>query len=255
MKEKVPGVPKAQKEAFEKGLLTFTDELPDTAKEVMKNMLPPKVREDVLFSFISFNYTMVLDDFVQEASEVPLARWVRGMTYYARVRLPVLHVHGSIGDMPLMGVNDLQQIHNPVLRDNADVQRCMVKPIASASVGTLVQQRAKEWIKESKIICLWGLSLGETDAHWWKEIMDWMARDKTHQLIVFWYTGGKVTKRLHTQVLRAHEKIYERLFEYSSYTEEEREDAKKRIHIVFDTQKVLRVSLLNKEKELVSVDP
>ncbi|PWM58693.1 MAG: hypothetical protein DBX91_09090 [Subdoligranulum variabile] len=255
MKEKVQSVSEGQKAAFSKGLLTFTDELPDTSKENMKSMLPPKIKEDVWFGFVSFNYTSVLDKFVQEASEIPLARWTSGATYYARVHLPVLHVHGSVDNMPLMGVNDLTQIHNSILRDNAEVQQCMVKPIASAAVGTLVQQRAKEWIRESKIICLWGLSLGETDAHWWEEIMEWLVRDKSHQLIVFWHTGETMTRRLHTKFLKAHEKIYGKLFRYSSYANEDIEEAKKQIHIVFDTQKVLRVSLPDKEKELMGVNP
>lgn len=250
MEGKARDIPPKQGEMFSRGLLSFADELSDASREAIKNMLPPHINEDVWISFISFNYTNVLDKFVQAISNVPLIRWTRGSAYYARVYFPVLHIHGSIDNMPLMGVNDKDQICSDLLKENINLQRCLVKPIASAAVGNLVQQRAKEQIEKSKIICLWGLSIGETDAQWWEEIMNWLSKDKTHQLIIFWYTGGKLTKRLHTKVLRAQEKIYNKLFDYSSYTTDDMEKAKKRIHIVFDTQKVLRVSLPDKEKEL-----
>lgn len=251
MECKVRDLSSQQIESFSRGLLYFTSELSEASKEATKGMLPPQINQDVWFNFISFNYTDVLDKFVQAVSNTPLTRWSKGVTtYYVKVFFPVLHIHGSIDNMPLMGVNNKDQIRSDLLKENVDLQRCLVKPIASAAVGNLVQKKAKNWIQESNIICLWGLSIGETDAQWWEEIMSWLLKDKTNQLIVFWYTGGKLTKRLHTKVLRTQEKIYNKLFMHSSYTNDDMEEAKKRIHIVFDTQKVLRVYLHDKEKEL-----
>lgn len=135
------------------------------------------------------------------------------------------------------------------------IQKVRLVPIAKGlspdrSGISFFSPQAKEQIQKSHIICLWGLSIGETGAQWWEEIMNWLSQEKKHQRIIFWYTGGKLTKRFHTKVLMAQEKIYNKLFDYSSYSTDDMEKAKKRIHIVFGTQKVLRVSLPNKEREL-----
>lgn len=248
---KVKNIASAQKEAFSRGLLKFPDELPDVPREMINQLLPPQIKEDIWYRFISFNYTAVLDEFVKATSTISLTHWTKGATYYAKVDPNVLHIHGSIDDMPLMGVNDKEQIKNDELREDIDLQQYLVKPVASSALGELVQQKAKEWIQKSNIICLWGLSIGETDSQWWKEIMGWLSKDKAHQLVVFWYTGGKVTKRLHTKILKERKKVLGKLFSYSTYTSQEIEELQKRINVVIDTQKVLRVTLSNKEKELV----
>lgn len=247
IENKVQDISSSQKDTFAKSILSFTDELPDASKVAMSSILPGKISENVWFRFISFNYTHILDKFVEAVASTPLITWSSKFSYAAQADPRVLHIHGSINDLPLMGVNDVGQIENSNLQRDNELQQCIIKPLASSVLGETVQAQAKQRIKQSTIICLWGLSIGDTDAQWWEEIMDWLSKDKAKQLIVFWYTGGKVTKRLHTKILKARQEIYKKLFDYSSFTREEMEEAKKRIHIVFDTQKVLRVSLPEKE--------
>lgn len=247
IENKVQDISSSQKDAFAKSILDFTDEVPEASKVVMSPMLPGIIQENVRFHFISFNYTRVLDNFVEAVASAPLTTWTVGVGCTAKADPKILHIHGSINDLPLMGVNDVGQIKNSILQNNIDLQQCIIKPLASSVLGETVQSQAKQLIKKSTIICLWGLSIGDTDAQWWEEIMDWLSKGKEKQLIVFWYTGGKVTKRLHTKILKARQEIYKKFFDYSSFTREEMEEAKKRIHIVFDTQKVLRVNLLEKE--------
>lgn len=236
-----------EKTSFCKGLLQISDELTEAEKENISHMLPGRANQGVRYQFISFNYTSVLDGFAKAASSQELTAWINGGTRYsAQVNPNVLHVHGKLDNNPLMGVGDKLQIENKDLREA--LQEYFIKPMASAAVGDLSQEKPKTLISESNIICLWGLSLGKTDSQWWEAVMEWLGKKESNRLIVYWFTGGKVTKRLHTTLLREKEKICDELFRYSALTTEQMNEIRKRIFIVFDTQKVLRISLQKNAK-------
>ena len=77
--------------------------------------------------------------------------------------------------------------------------RCKHRGIYPPSIKALYQDVKDEtinYIKKSTIICLYGVSLGETDKDWWQLLGDWLQNDKKHLLIVFWYVPkGKETKK------------------------------------------------------------
>ena len=55
--------------------------------------------------------------------------------------------------------------------------------------GTLVDEEATSIINQSKIICIYGMSLGETDKKWWKLIGQWIRRLE-HYLIIYYYDNN-----------------------------------------------------------------
>lgn len=237
-----------QSAAFGKGLMQISEELTEAESAAISHMLPKKANENVRYQFISFNYTSILDAFVNAVSKQELATWSNAnFNRIARVNGKVQHVHGQLNNNPLMGVGNKFQIANKELIE--DLQQLFIKPVASEAVGELSYANARKMIDESNIVCLWGLSIGETDAQWWEAVMDWVGKSDYNHLIIFWYTKGKVTKRLHTQLLREKEKVCEKILGYSSYTNDQLRQIRKRIYVVFDAKNVLRVSL-QKKREL-----
>lgn len=114
IENKVQDISSSQKDTFAKSILSFTDELPDASKVAMSSILPGKISENVWFRFISFNYTHILDKFVEAVASTPLITWSSKFSYAAQADPRVLHIHGSINDLPLMGVNDVGQIENSI---------------------------------------------------------------------------------------------------------------------------------------------
>lgn len=251
MRQVSSSISSEEKTRFCKGLLQISEELTEAEKEDITHILPGRANQGVKYQFISFNYTTILDGFVKTASSQEITSWINGSTRYsAKVNPNVLHVHGQLNNNPLMGVGNKLQIENKGLREA--LQEYLIKPMASAALGDLSQEKAKKFISQSNIICLWGLSLGKTDSQWWEAIMEWLGQNESNRLIVYWFTGGKVTKMLHTKLLREKEKICDRLFGYSALTTEQMNEMRKRIFIVFDTQKVLRISLQKNSKLAVA---
>lgn len=247
MRQVSTAISSEEKNKFCKSLLEISDELADAESADISKMLPGRANQDVRYQFISFNYTSILDNFVKAASSQSLASWsIAGKGYSAKVAPKVLHVHGQLNNNPLMGVGHKLQIANQNLREA--FQQNLLKSMAAEALGDLSQEKAKKCIHESDIVCLWGLSLGETDSQWWETIMEWLGEKESNRLIIYWYTGGEVTRRLHTQFLREKEKLCNKLFGYSCFTNEQMHEMRKRIYIVFDTKRMLRISLPKNRK-------
>ena len=53
--------------------------------------------------------------------------------------------------------------------------------------------KAEKMISESNIICVYGMSLGDSDRNYWKYLYDWLlVKDKVHKLILCVYTAQNV---------------------------------------------------------------
>lgn len=63
--------------------------------------------------------------------------------------------------------------------------RKVVKPLNNQTAKHLVDNECKICIQNSDIICIYGMSLGETDQTWWKHIGQ-LITDYDKKLIIFW---------------------------------------------------------------------
>ena len=91
------------------------------------------------------------------------------------------------------------------------------------------------------------MSLGETDSIWWNKIADWLKADGARQLIIFWHTKTPPNGRSVYRYVSEKNKVIERFTQYSSFTKEDIDRISNRIHVVYNTEKVLRVSIPKKE--------
>ena len=104
------------------------------------------------------------------------------------------HVHGRIDDHPILGVSEAEQIQNEEIR-NSQVQRIFVKEnyinsLQSQDVNEIIPAtRAIKTIERSRVICIYGASMGEADKHWWEKIGKWLERGG--MLVIFDICGSK----------------------------------------------------------------
>lgn len=138
-----------------------------------------------IINFISFNYTNLLEELILRIVNDKKIIRSRRNTYLDQIG-NIYHVHGTLSSQIIMGVNDELQLNSsggvtltPQLRSQ------LIKPIMNNLSNHNWDVPAKEVIKISDIILIYGVSFGKTDALWWEELNKWIKANKNHKLIVF----------------------------------------------------------------------
>lgn len=137
---------------------------------------------------ITFNYTYILDKLLQEFKKESVVG-----THHNEIKIKfrgLEHIHGYVDNRMIMGVNDIGQIKNQDFHKNPDIVEAFIKPKCNAAQKHTIDEWCEDQIKSANLICIFGSSLGETDAHWWKEIGERLRDDC--KLIIF--TKGEEIK-------------------------------------------------------------
>jgi hypothetical protein len=139
------------------------------------------------YYFISFNYTRVFDECL-EIIRTKTGPLKNGLASTNRPHIPdkILHIHGSLGANIIMGVDNRNQIANPSLRDNNRLIQTLVKPEVNNALENLKNNEAHSLIDKSNLIVLFGMSIGLTDSSYWNKIGEWLRREPSHHLLIFY---------------------------------------------------------------------
>lgn len=144
-----------------------------------------KIGQNRSYRFISFNYTDVLDRVIRKLSlnDATFARTTNPLIDHKIGQ--IVHIHGSIDNGMVLGVNDESQIGNLILASQPEFHSSIVKPVVNREFGSGADTNAAQLIDSSDEICIFGMSIGDTDACWWQRIGKWMSADAGHQVILF----------------------------------------------------------------------
>jgi len=143
------------------------------------------------------------------------------------------HVHGFTDERMILGVNDISQIKNSKLLIDTDVVDSYVKSNCNNNVyesdhDTMCQQ----WIKEANLICLFGLSFGDTDKRWWNAVGDVLQNGSI--VIIFEHIAGNVpngNQGLDKRNLKRHFK--NKFLSKTNVGEDSKEGVKDNLYIAF----------------------
>ena len=141
------------------------------------------------FNVISFNYTNTFEQ-ILGISEV--SNEYANLTHrividnVERMLRSLFHVHGSVTEDMVIGVNDEDQISNLEFRKNRDIRTQFIKSECNLAQGHGVEESCMERIKKADVICIFGSSLGKTDKIWWDLIAD-QVRERSCRLVIFDY--------------------------------------------------------------------
>ena len=160
-------------------------------------------------NIISLNYTNTLESLLGPAAK-------RGASIgngFYRVD-NICHRHGMLGDTILLGVNDEQQILNESFKNSQSTKNFLVKPMAIDAMRSDNDVICKEMIQSANIIGLFGVSLGETDANLWKDVVDHLSQSDT--LLLYFHHTKDIIPQNKKQLLgvkesQARDYLYERM--------------------------------------------
>lgn len=178
---------------------------------------------------ISFNYTSSLEQLLNfQDSIVRLGTWPHHSSCSIKLS-KIIHIHGK-SNIPLIGINDKSQIANPELRENIEVQEYLIKPILNKMQGHLIDDDTSQYIRNANVICVYGLSLGRTDAMWW-DIIAKTLLSKDARMIFYAYDDEFPDYK--PQLINRMKRRWKDIFLRSTkLKEEERENISNKIFVV-----------------------
>ena len=176
-----------------------------------------------IYNFVSFNYTNSVDTCAKI-----LKNELKGDN--SQEVGQIVHVHGYVDSNMIMGVNDVSQIVNPELSADYDVACELVKPQQNIDSRTGYDAEVTSIIDSSNIICIYGMSLGETDKKWWNLISKWLAANNSRKLVILKYDTNYNARFTYTQRKSTAESI-NRFLKYSDLSDEKKLEIAKRIYI------------------------
>ena len=178
---------------------------------------------------ISFNYTDTIEKILKtKDGNVKLKD-----SYFQRSNLlyPMVHIHGTVDSYPLIGVNDKMQIKNEQLRENEEVQECLIKPKLNEMLAHSIDGRAVSLIKNATVICIFGHSLGDSDNMWWELVG---VRLKSDSIVIYFVYNPQEDARPQ-ELNNIRRKYKNKLLSKTNLTKEEKDIAFEKIYIALNT--------------------
>ena len=134
---------------------------------------------------VTFNYTNTFEQVLSSA--IRDSRVLRKQGDLQISFKDIMHIHGALDDMTLLGVNDVDQIDNIAFRDNQGLIEEFVKPEVNEGCENARNDFFERWIREANVIVIFGVSMGVTDNRWWRAIGNVLNRDSYSPPIVFYF--------------------------------------------------------------------
>ena len=166
--------------------------------EHLLSTLPPAEQESLdiyksnigggyTYNFLSFNYTRTIDKFLSliDGKNLLGERKISFNQSQTNTIGKLLHVHGYTDQYMVFGGNDESQIGNISLFDNEPRYK---QQFIKRETNHLYQQgsdnKAYDILKQSDLIYIYGMSIGETDAIWWERICRLLSEKNNLRVII-----------------------------------------------------------------------
>lgn len=186
------------------------------------------------YSFIDFNYTTVLDQYIDavQMHDGILGNRAHSNASYKNKITKLIHVHGYTDQDMVLGVNDESQIACLDIFQNIGEE--YLNQIIKIKTNEMNEQntdsKAHAVISQSDLIYIYGMSLGETDTLWWKRIIKTMIEKPHLHVIIHCFDAPK--DGLIMRKLRTYEKEKRNEFlAFSDIDATKRSTLESRIHI------------------------
>lgn len=220
---------------IQRSLLEFPGELPRDIQQHIENILNNAI-QDITYSFITFNYTNVLNqclNVMREDGIKSISHLISSNgTVYMRTIGDVLHIHGTTEAEMILGVNDENQITNKEFCQNSSDREVLIKKETNKRYHNGKEDEARQYIDESIVICVFGMSIGQTDKMWWQYICKWLIGSSLRRLIIYGKIEREEEKRIGKRTLFSwQDKISNRLKDNADLPDDVWERIKNQIYV------------------------
>lgn len=89
----------------------------------------------------------------------------------------ITHIHGLVESNMVIALNDISQFKNETLKSSRYIKRLYVKSETNRCAKLEHEELCFSNISKANIICIFGVSYGDTDSRWWAYIGDQLKRN------------------------------------------------------------------------------
>lgn len=148
---------------------------------------------EINYRFVTFNYTNILDGIVARSStnNIFSKHICNGTNYNDRIK-PVLHIHGTLTEGFILGIDSEKQGSENTFSQYPRYKKLLIKRVTNENLKNNKNVTFKGILSDSRYICLYGLSIGETDESWWKQIANWLSQNPKNRLVIYNHLNGEV---------------------------------------------------------------
>lgn len=177
--------------SFKEFLLNGYTLLEKRDRQIIEQMYRAANREDIQIRFINFNYTNTVNQLCDQliksnSNSKKLRKHMYSNTEYSEYIGDELHIHGTLQDYIVIGIDSLSQIQDEQLKNNKSVEKyCVKDEINSDNGNPQIINKYTELINSSNIIYAYGISFGESDKSRWEIIHKWLKSSSAHKLIIY----------------------------------------------------------------------
>lgn len=234
-KLKISALPDEVNKAFTSIIYNFYSKkyLPQKSYNTINNIVTANIHSTWRFNFINFNYTASFDKLwyaSEQSDNLYYHENNTGLLIYDSLSFST-NIHGTLDNGMVFGVDNSDQIANKIFAQNNAFKNYFIKTEAIEEAGFDTVSLSKDIISKSKIICVFGMSFGDTDRTWWNEIKEWIKTGPDNQLILYIYDPD-IQSCLISDLRRKKAEIYNKLFQEN--ISEVPKDIKDRVHFSFN---------------------
>ena len=151
---------------------------------------------------MTFNYTNIVERIFEELK--------RNDSFSKKISLgSILHVHQDLGEEGvILGVDSVNQITNSAFHSTYSIFNGIVKPNLLKEYASGIDTQCISTIEEADVIILFGVSMGLSDASWWRNLGR-IVKGNGKRIIYcpyespedFVYTSRAIVSRIHNLIL------------------------------------------------------
>ncbi|MFK4967823.1 AbiH family protein [Lactococcus garvieae] len=150
----------------------------------IQNLIDDSAQISPLYiQFITFNYTKTMESLLRNNW---YSRTLPNTNYMELSINQPIHVHGTLNNSMVLGVNDETQFKSEIF-DNNFPEFFVKNKNLTDHVNSTDLDDALEVINYSQVIFLFGVSLGETDKIYWETIATWLLYNKERIVLLYDY--------------------------------------------------------------------
>lgn len=158
---------------------------------------------------MTFNYTDIIERIFEEIRQKALLT--------NKISLgQILHIHQDLGEEGVvLGVDSIEQIKNKAFHSTYSIYNGVVKPNLLKEYAAGIDTQCIDAIIQADVIILFGVSMGATDATWWKQLGQ-IVKGSNKRIIYcpyerkeeFVYHSRAIINRIHNTVNSFLNKLY-----------------------------------------------
>lgn len=192
-------------------------------------------RTGIAHDFITFNYTRIFDYLLERYKN------------YHKIMFPInpIHIHGNLEGDVVLGIDNMAQVDKLKYPTTKRFERAFIKPNFNEEYNNQRVMDACNLIKQSDVICVYGMSLGKSDETWINQLSKWLLADENHHLIYYQHSQDIFNSWNSDEKMDVEDERKEILLRRLFQTDEDIETVYDRVHIpigfdIFDIHKNLK---------------